>query len=88
MIFIGGQSALALRLLLAVFSSKLSSVADRPFGDEVLNLEDHQDSRFVLWTVLDQTSPLQFRAARKASEEVGAQLVLGDRPIEITVMCL
>lgn len=29
---------------------------------------------------------LQFRAARKASEEVGAQLVLGDRPIEITVM--
>lgn len=28
---------------------------------------------------------LQFRAARKASEEVGAQLVLGDRPIEITV---
>lgn len=28
----------------------------------------------------------QFRAARKASEEVGAQLVLGDRPIEITVM--
>uniref|UniRef100_A0A1J3CV20 TraB domain-containing protein n=1 Tax=Noccaea caerulescens TaxID=107243 RepID=A0A1J3CV20_NOCCA len=57
---LGGQSALALRLLLAVFSSKLSSVADRPFGDE-------------------------FRAARKASEEVGAQLVLGDRPIEITL---
>ena len=28
---------------------------------------------------------LQFRAARKASEEVGAQIVLGDRPIEITV---
>uniref|UniRef100_M4E1C6 TraB domain-containing protein n=1 Tax=Brassica campestris TaxID=3711 RepID=M4E1C6_BRACM len=57
---LGGQTALALRLLLAVFSSKLSSVADRPFGDE-------------------------FRAARKASEEVGAQLVLGDRPIEITL---
>ncbi|XP_023637282.1 traB domain-containing protein isoform X1 [Capsella rubella] len=57
---LGGQTALALRLLLAVFSSKLSSVADRPFGDE-------------------------FRAARIASEEVGAQLVLGDRPIEITL---
>lgn len=28
---------------------------------------------------------MQFRAARKASEEVGAQIVLGDRPIEITV---
>ncbi|KAG0464267.1 hypothetical protein HPP92_020336 [Vanilla planifolia] len=26
----------------------------------------------------------EFRAARKASEEVGAQIVLGDRPIEIT----
>ena len=28
---------------------------------------------------------MQFRAARKLSEEVGAQIVLGDRPIEITV---
>ncbi|KAF4371302.1 hypothetical protein F8388_023462 [Cannabis sativa] len=46
------STALALRLLLAVFSSKLSS---------------------------------DFRAARKASEEVGAQIVLGDRPIEITL---
>ncbi|KAJ7970014.1 TraB domain-containing protein [Quillaja saponaria] len=57
---LGGQIALALRLLLAVFSSKISSDVDRPFGDE-------------------------FRAARKASEEVGAQIVLGDRPIEITL---
>ncbi|XP_043717028.1 uncharacterized protein LOC122665036 [Telopea speciosissima] len=57
---LGGQTALALRLLLAVFSSKVSSDANRPFGDE-------------------------FRAARKASEEVGAQIVLGDRPIEITL---
>uniref|UniRef100_A0A803PQZ1 Uncharacterized protein n=1 Tax=Cannabis sativa TaxID=3483 RepID=A0A803PQZ1_CANSA len=57
---LGGQTALALRLLLAVFSSKLSSDVNRPFGDE-------------------------FRAARKASEEVGAQIVLGDRPIEITL---
>ncbi|EXC15930.1 hypothetical protein L484_015731 [Morus notabilis] len=56
---LGGQTALALRLLLAVFSSKISSDVNRPFGDE-------------------------FRAARKASEEVGAQIVLGDRPIEIT----
>ncbi|KAG1359185.1 traB domain-containing protein [Cocos nucifera] len=56
----GGQSALALRLLLAVFSSKISSGANRTFGDE-------------------------FRAARKISEEVGAQIVLGDRPIEITL---
>ncbi|KAJ6826321.1 traB domain-containing protein isoform X2 [Iris pallida] len=57
---LGGQSALALRLLLAVFSSKISVDANRPFGDE-------------------------FRAARKAAEEVGAQIVLGDRPIEITL---
>ncbi|KAK7343662.1 hypothetical protein VNO77_12578 [Canavalia gladiata] len=57
---LGGQTALALRLLLAAFSSKLSSDINRPFGDE-------------------------FRAARKASEEVGAQIVLGDRPIEITL---
>lgn len=57
---LGGQSALALRLLLAVFSSKISVDANRPFGDE-------------------------FRAARIAAEEVGAQIVLGDRPIEITL---
>ncbi|KAK9292900.1 hypothetical protein L1049_020881 [Liquidambar formosana] len=57
---LGGQTALALRLLLAVFSSKISSDVNRPFGDE-------------------------FRAARKASEQVGAQIVLGDRPIEITL---
>ncbi|XP_010940894.1 uncharacterized protein [Elaeis guineensis] len=57
---LGGQSAFALRLLLAVFSSKISSGAHRTFGDE-------------------------FRAARKISEEVGAQIVLGDRPIEITL---
>ncbi|TKY51257.1 TraB domain-containing protein [Spatholobus suberectus] len=57
---LGGQIALALRLLLAAFSSKISSDMNRPFGDE-------------------------FRAARKASEEVGAQIVLGDRPIEITL---
>ncbi|CAN0891651.1 hypothetical protein LINGRAHAP2_LOCUS17108 [Linum grandiflorum] len=57
---LGGQTALALRLLLAMFSSKISSDANRPFGNE-------------------------FRAARKVSEEVGAQLVLGDRPIEITL---
>uniref|UniRef100_A0A453RQ22 Uncharacterized protein n=1 Tax=Aegilops tauschii subsp. strangulata TaxID=200361 RepID=A0A453RQ22_AEGTS len=56
----GGQSALALRLLLAVFSSKISSGANRPFGEE-------------------------FRAARRVSEDIGAQLVLGDRPIEITL---
>ncbi|XP_031381344.1 traB domain-containing protein [Punica granatum] len=54
---LGGQTALALRLLLAVFSSKISN---RPFGDE-------------------------FRAARKVAEEIGAQIVLGDRPIEITL---
>ncbi|KAG6390167.1 hypothetical protein SASPL_151649 [Salvia splendens] len=57
---LGGQTALALRLLLATFSSKLSSDINRPFGDE-------------------------FRAARKVAEEIGAQLVLGDRPIEITL---
>ncbi|XP_057798140.1 uncharacterized protein LOC131014249 [Salvia miltiorrhiza] len=57
---LGGQTALALRLLLATFSSKVSSDINRPFGDE-------------------------FRAARKVAEEIGAQLVLGDRPIEITL---
>ncbi|KAH9611718.1 hypothetical protein KSS87_013016 [Heliosperma pusillum] len=57
---LGGQTALALRLLLAAFSSKISSDIDRPFGDE-------------------------FRVARIVSEEIGAQLVLGDRPIEITL---
>ncbi|KAG8087756.1 hypothetical protein GUJ93_ZPchr0010g8918 [Zizania palustris] len=57
---LGGQTALALRLLLAVFSSKISSGANQPFGEE-------------------------FRAARKVSEDLGAQLVLGDRPIEITL---
>ncbi|GAB2294061.1 hypothetical protein Dimus_028277 [Dionaea muscipula] len=57
---LGGQTALALRFLLALFSSKVSSDVNRPFGDE-------------------------FRSARKVSEEVGAQIVLGDRPIEITL---
>nr|XP_043633020.1 uncharacterized protein LOC122604180 isoform X2 [Erigeron canadensis] len=57
---LGGQTALALRILLATFSSRISSNINRPFGDE-------------------------FRAARKASEEISAQVVLGDRPIEITL---
>ncbi|KAK4363380.1 hypothetical protein RND71_018621 [Anisodus tanguticus] len=57
---LGGQTALALRVLLALFSSKMSSSANRPFGDE-------------------------FRAARKTAEDIGAQIVLGDRPIEITL---
>ncbi|KAK8937271.1 hypothetical protein KSP39_PZI012304 [Platanthera zijinensis] len=57
---LGGQSAFAFRLLLAVFSSKISLGAKRSFGDE-------------------------FRSAQKTSEEVGAQIVLGDRPIEITL---
>lgn len=57
---LGGQTALALRLLLALFSSKISSDINRPLGDE-------------------------FRAARRVAEEVGAQIVLGDRPIEITL---
>ncbi|XP_020531412.1 uncharacterized protein LOC18447763 isoform X3 [Amborella trichopoda] len=57
---LGGQSTLAFRLLLAAFSTKISSDIGRPLGNE-------------------------FRAARKASEEVGAQIVLGDRPIEITL---
>ncbi|XP_070053266.1 uncharacterized protein [Nicotiana tomentosiformis] len=57
---LGGQTALALRVLLALFSSKMSAGVNRPFGDE-------------------------FRAARKAAEDIGAQIVLGDRPIEITL---
>lgn len=57
---LGGQTALALRVLLAVMSSRIASGVNHPFGDE-------------------------FRAARKAAEEVGAQIVLGDRPIEITL---
>ncbi|URE43719.1 TraB family [Musa troglodytarum] len=47
-------------LAASCFSSKLSSDANRSFGDE-------------------------FRAARKVSEELGVQIVLGDRPIEITL---
>ncbi|XWS50593.1 hypothetical protein CRYUN_Cryun12cG0100100 [Craigia yunnanensis] len=54
-----GKTALALRLLLALFSSKKSSDVNRPLGDEI-------------------------RAARNASKEVVAQIVLGDRPIEVT----
>lgn len=57
---LGGQSAMALRLILGLVSEKLSSVAGVPSGEE-------------------------FRAARRAAEEVGSQLVLGDRPIEITL---
>ncbi|GAV61817.1 LOW QUALITY PROTEIN: RRM_1 domain-containing protein/TraB domain-containing protein, partial [Cephalotus follicularis] len=57
---LGGQTALALCLLLALFSSKISSHVNCPFGEGS-------------------------GAARKASEETGAQIVLGDRPIEITL---
>lgn len=42
-----------------------------------------QDNWFMKLSLI-----MQFRAARKASEEVGAQIVLGDRPIEITVCIL
>ena len=83
----GGQTALALRLLLAAFSSKISSDINRPFGDEVV-LEVFYQMSVDLGrkTTFDKAiSVMQFRAARKASEEVGAQIVLGDRPIEITV---
>ena len=38
----GGQTALALRVLLAVFSSKISSDINRPFGDEVVGLNSIQ----------------------------------------------
>ncbi|XP_027103867.1 uncharacterized protein [Coffea arabica] len=105
---LGGQTALALRLLLAAFSSKLSSEINRPFGDEVLSLliksinkcvlKIYQvinfcfssSSFFILFVSpydenLDGWLDLQFRAARKAAEEIGAQMVLGDRPIEITL---
>lgn len=89
----GGQTALALRLLLATFSSKVSSDINRPFGDEVkimwinsqlcklchdFDLIVLRLNKFAIWN-------FQFRAARKVAEELGAQLVLGDRPIEITV---
>ncbi|KAH7438472.1 hypothetical protein KP509_04G016100 [Ceratopteris richardii] len=57
---IGGQSAMSLRLLLALVSESLSSIAGVRSGEE-------------------------FRAAYKAAIEVGAQIVLGDRPIEITL---
>eukprot|EP00466_Bigelowiella_natans_P009076 jgi/Bigna1/87635/estExt_fgenesh1_pg.C_220145 len=49
----------------------------------------------VLRSLMAQTSPesveimsksgVDFRAARRAAEDVGAQIVLGDRPIEITL---
>ncbi|KAG0575453.1 hypothetical protein KC19_5G004900 [Ceratodon purpureus] len=57
---LGGRSALALRLLLASVSKRLSTSAGVATGEE-------------------------FRAARKAAEGIGAQIVLGDRPIEITL---
>eukprot|EP00250_Pteridium_aquilinum_P003677 c13986_g1_i1 orf=389-1507(-) len=48
--------------------------------------------RFLLALVSEKLSSVagvasgeEFRAARRASEEVGAQIVLGDRPIEITL---
>ncbi|GKV05031.1 hypothetical protein SLEP1_g17086 [Rubroshorea leprosula] len=90
---LGGQSALALRLLLAVFSSKISSDVNRPFGDEVVYsniLKSHNTCSVykiyeISTLVYESLQNLQFRAARKASEEVGAQIVLGDRPIEITL---
>jgi hypothetical protein len=43
----GGQTALALRLLLAVFSSKLSSDINRPFGDEVVEFKKQHINLFV-----------------------------------------
>jgi len=75
----GGQTALALRLLLAVFSSKLSSDINRPFGDEVVEFKKQHINLFVYGI-----NSLQF-CSRKVSEEFGTQIVLGDRPIEITV---
>ncbi|CAI9092161.1 OLC1v1027339C1 [Oldenlandia corymbosa var. corymbosa] len=88
---LGGQTALALRILLAAFSSRLSSEVNRPFGDEVSNFRENSNffglnirsSPFI--TSLSSCLDLQFRAARKAAEEIGAQVVLGDRPIEITL---
>ncbi|MCO5547283.1 hypothetical protein L7F22_000730 [Adiantum nelumboides] len=41
-----------------------------------------------LSSVAGVASGEEFRAAYKAAAEVDAQIVLGDRPIEITVMCL
>lgn len=84
----GGQAALALRLFLALFSSKISSDVNRPFGDEVM--EWKLAFKGTIWLLnwsqfVNLSYDLQFRAARKVSEEVGAQIVLGDRPIEITV---
>ena len=51
-----------------------------PFVLLALSLVQHREQVICFVTLRKQ-----FRAARKASEEVGAQLVLGDRPIEITV---
>lgn len=45
----------------------------------------NSSSEFFCLFFLFFLKKMQFRAARKASEEVGAQIVLGDRPIEITV---
>jgi phage-related baseplate assembly protein len=75
-----------LRLLLAAFSSKISSDVNRPFGDEVIS----KSSIILAFGIIEliftkKLFVMQFRAARKVSEEIGAQIVLGDRPIEITV---
>ncbi|KAI8014869.1 hypothetical protein LOK49_LG05G01450 [Camellia lanceoleosa] len=53
------------------FSSKLSSDVNRPFGDEI--------------TTSDSLT-MPFRAARIASEEVGAQVLLGHRPNLLSVV--
>lgn len=45
----GGQTALALRLLLAVFSSKISSDINRPFGDEVVDVLCLINLNIKLW---------------------------------------
>jgi hypothetical protein len=74
-------------LLLAVFSSKISSGANRTFGEEVLACYRHHDLYILLtWSaIIQQLNICIFLAARSVSEDIGAQLVLGDRPIEIIV---
>ncbi|GFR52058.1 hypothetical protein Agub_g14580 [Astrephomene gubernaculifera] len=57
---LGGQSALLLRVLLALLANRTAGALGVPGGGE-------------------------FAAAHAAAEEVGAQVVLGDRPVEITL---
>ena len=75
-----------------LFKNLFRCHVNRPFADEVINFNiilgwmNLMEMCFFIVSHLRNSFPnMQFRVARKASKKVGAQIVLGDRPIEITV---